>query len=153
MQERLTYWDLEEARTEKDLMMLAEERSGVAMQGFGAGRGEGASGFVKADIDLSGHHLAARDMSFLHGRSSDPYVSLLQGGLLVATTEVVPHNLNPVWKTLTVNVRHDLPVKIKCWDQVHVCFYARFFACWQPVLVCSKRDTQVCSLSVCPDLV
>eukprot|EP00802_Teleaulax_amphioxeia_P004845 Tamp_04849.p1 GENE.Tamp_04849~~Tamp_04849.p1 ORF type:complete len:440 (-),score=70.68 Tamp_04849:310-1629(-) len=117
LQERLTYWDLEEARTEKDLMMLAEERSGVAMQGFGAGRGEGASGFVKADIDLSGHHLAARDMSFLHGRSSDPYVSLLQGGLLVATTEVVPHNLNPVWKTLTVNVRHDLPVKIKCWDQ------------------------------------
>jgi hypothetical protein len=123
LHEGLTYWDVEESRISSDVrqkvMTLAGERDCPSMPlGMGGGEAGDVAEFVKAEIDLSGHHLAARDMSFLHGRSSDPYLSILQNGLLVATTEVVPHNLNPVWKTLTVMVRHGLPVKIKCWDKV-----------------------------------
>ena len=123
LHEGLTYWDLEESRissrVRQEVMTLVGERNRASMQlGMGGGEAGGVAEFVKAEIDLSGHHLAARDMSFLHGRSSDPYVSILQNGLVVATTEVVPHNLNPVWKTLSVTVRHGLPVKIKCWDKV-----------------------------------
>jgi hypothetical protein len=43
--------------------------------------GEFVGELMTAEIDLSGHHLAARDRSFWPGagKSSDPYVSILQG--------------------------------------------------------------------------
>jgi hypothetical protein len=47
--------------------------------------------------------------------------------VLVATTEYIPHNLNPVWKTVTVTVRHGLPVKIKCWDKVNIYIYDKTY--------------------------
>jgi len=45
------------------------------------GVGEFVGQLVRAEIELSGHHLAARDRSFWPGavKSSDPYVSILQG--------------------------------------------------------------------------
>jgi len=58
----------------------------------------------------TGHHLAARDTSLMYGRSSDPYVVFSQEGMVLATTEVILHNLNPVWS----------PVSIK-YDYVYIC--------------------------------
>lgn len=37
--------------------------------------------------------------------------------MLVGTTEVIPHNLNPVWKALSISLRADSMVTVKCWDE------------------------------------
>jgi hypothetical protein len=56
----------------ESLVSIVEDEKGV---------GEIVGELVRAEIDFSGHHLAARDKSFWPGggRGSDPYVSILQG--------------------------------------------------------------------------
>ena len=76
LQEGLTYWELQS--------VFATELAEAENLGKQIGRrGEEDApnrhaDYIRAEIQLTGHHLAARDTSFLHGRSSDPYVIFLQ---------------------------------------------------------------------------
>ena len=72
---------------------------------------------VRAQIVMTGHNLAARDESFLHGSSSDPYLLFKQAGTLVGQTEVIQHNLNPVWQPVSVTLALGRNVFIECMDK------------------------------------
>jgi len=43
---------------------------------------------VCSQVEIVGRDLAARDVTLLNGRSSDPYLVLLQNGVKLAQTEV-----------------------------------------------------------------
>ena len=73
---------------------------------------------LEAVIQFRGEDLAAMDTSLLHGRTSDPYLVFLQKGKEITKTEVVNHNLNPVWKPLKlVFLDRWTPVLVQCWDK------------------------------------
>jgi Ca2+-dependent lipid-binding protein len=72
--------------------------------------------YVRAQIEITGHNLAARDVSFLHSSSSDPYLVFMQHGMLVAQTEVIEQNLNPVWQPLSINLARGSMICIRCMD-------------------------------------
>ena len=72
--------------------------------------------FVIAEIEVTGHHLAARDASLMHGRSSDPYLQITQDGAAIAQTEVVVNDLNPVWKAIIVRLAVKGKVRVVCMD-------------------------------------
>lgn len=75
-------------------------------------------GSVEAVIQFRGTGLAAMDTSLLHGRSSDPYLVFVQYGKEIARTEVIDHDLNPVWKPLKLTfVDMWTPVSVQCWDK------------------------------------
>jgi len=77
---------------------------------------ENEPGFISAEIVLTGHHLAARDTSVLHGRSSDPFVEFTQGGVSVGKSEIVENNLNPTWKPIMLKLAPKGVVRITCMD-------------------------------------
>lgn len=72
--------------------------------------------YLVRSIVFSGHGLAARDSSVVHGRTSDAYLVLYQDGKKIGKTEVVLHNLNPLWPRLTVKLRLEGQILIKCFD-------------------------------------
>jgi len=73
---------------------------------------------AEAVIRFRGTELAAMDTSLLHGRSSDPYLVFCQNGKELGRTDVVEHDLNPVWKPLQLVFRDKwTPVSVQCWDK------------------------------------
>jgi len=74
------------------------------------------SQYVVRSIVFSGHGLAARDSSVFHGRTSDAYLVLYQDGKKIGKTEVVLHNLNPLWPRLMVKIKLEGQILIKCFD-------------------------------------
>jgi hypothetical protein len=109
--------DVPEQTTTRDLgvnpsLELPRKKAGESAKGRSSEHAP-----VCAQVLITGHNLAARDQSFLHGSSSDPYLLFTQAGMLIAQTEVIEHNLNPVWQPLTVTLALGSNVSIQCMDK------------------------------------
>jgi len=68
-------------------------------------------------IKFAGKNLTAMDTSLFGGRSSDPYLQIIQDGQVKASTSVMRKSLNPQWERVYVILDPTKKVLLKCYDE------------------------------------
>ena len=68
-------------------------------------------------IKFAGTNLTAKDKSMFGPGSSDPYLQIIQDGLVKAATSVVKKSLNPQWARVYVTLDPTKKVLLKCYDE------------------------------------